>query len=169
MAKLDMEKAYDKLEWDFLKKCFFELWFCEKWVKWITRCSTTTTFSILVNGKPVATLSLTRIRHSDSIFLIFYYLCWIFRKIYTFQVYSGIFRYRYQGADSKNFILMCTDDCLIFCMASKKAARNIRDILDYYWRFQDSWWIITNQKFNCLKMSIKLSDRKSRIYSKLPL
>ena len=36
--KLDMEKAYDRIEWDFIIKCFEELGFHPKWVRWIKEC-----------------------------------------------------------------------------------------------------------------------------------
>jgi len=33
--KIDMEKAYDRLEWDFVLQCFTELGFHVQWVSWI--------------------------------------------------------------------------------------------------------------------------------------
>lgn len=50
--KLDMRKAYNRLEWSFIKKCFLDLWFRDQWIKWITECLKTTTFTMLVNGQP---------------------------------------------------------------------------------------------------------------------
>ena len=51
-AKLDMSKAYDRVEWDYLKKMMLNLGFHEKWVALIMECVTSVSYSILVNGDP---------------------------------------------------------------------------------------------------------------------
>lgn len=48
--KLDMEKAFDSMEWDFLLKILSLLGFHPTWIKWIKQCITTTSFSILLHG-----------------------------------------------------------------------------------------------------------------------
>lgn len=51
--KVDMERAYDKIEWPFLlevMKCFG---FDSIWINWIQQCISTTSFSTLVNGGPI--------------------------------------------------------------------------------------------------------------------
>lgn len=50
--KLDMKKAYDRLEWQFIQTCLSSLGFFEKWINWVMECITTATFSVLVNGIP---------------------------------------------------------------------------------------------------------------------
>lgn len=34
--KLDMKKAYDRIEWDFLWKCLTAFGFPQQWISWIT-------------------------------------------------------------------------------------------------------------------------------------
>jgi hypothetical protein len=52
LCKLDLDKAYDHVNWDFLlyllSKCGFE----EKLIDWIAPCISTVRFSILINGSP---------------------------------------------------------------------------------------------------------------------
>lgn len=36
--KLDMEKAYDRVDWDFILQSLKELGFDEKWITWIEQC-----------------------------------------------------------------------------------------------------------------------------------
>ena len=48
--KLDMEKAFDYMKWNFLLKIFYLLGFHPKWINWINQCLTTSTFSILLDG-----------------------------------------------------------------------------------------------------------------------
>jgi len=74
--KIDMEKAYDRLEWDFIIQCFRELGFHPKWVSWIKECISTFSYSILVNGVPYGLIKPSRgVRQGDPLSLyILYYL-----------------------------------------------------------------------------------------------
>ena len=49
--KLDISKAYDRVEWAFLQGIITKLGFLEKWIQWVMGCVTTPSFSILINGK----------------------------------------------------------------------------------------------------------------------
>ena len=53
MCKLDIEKAYDHVNWGFLIMILKQMGFGDKWLKWINFCIKTVRFSILVNGEPV--------------------------------------------------------------------------------------------------------------------
>jgi hypothetical protein len=48
-VKLDMSKAYDRVEWCFLEKMMDKLGFHERWVKVIMNCESTVTYRIKVN------------------------------------------------------------------------------------------------------------------------
>ena len=50
--KLDMEKAFDSMEWNFLLKILELLGFQPTWINWINQCITTSSFSILLDGAP---------------------------------------------------------------------------------------------------------------------
>ncbi|RZC58313.1 hypothetical protein C5167_005619 [Papaver somniferum] len=50
--KLDMSKAFDRIEWGFLKDVLFQIGFHEDWIQLIDQCISTTTISIILNGVP---------------------------------------------------------------------------------------------------------------------
>jgi hypothetical protein len=51
--KLDMSKAYDRVEWGFSGSCNEKIGFAQRWINLIMMCVRTTTFSIIVNGQPM--------------------------------------------------------------------------------------------------------------------
>ena len=50
--KLDMSKAYDKVEWVCLEKIMEKLGFAVKWRELVMKCVTSVTHSVIINGKP---------------------------------------------------------------------------------------------------------------------
>ncbi|RVW33914.1 hypothetical protein CK203_082974 [Vitis vinifera] len=52
LCKLDLEKAYDHLNWDFLLTVMQKMGFGEKWAGWIRWCISTASFSVLINRSP---------------------------------------------------------------------------------------------------------------------
>jgi hypothetical protein len=50
--KMDMEKAYDRMEWSFLPKIMEILGFNAQWISLIRECISSPSFSILINGSP---------------------------------------------------------------------------------------------------------------------
>ena len=53
LCKLDIEKVYDQISWNFLFTVLQQMGFGIKWISWIKWCITTASFSVLVNGSPV--------------------------------------------------------------------------------------------------------------------
>ena len=49
--KLDMMKAYDRLEWDYLQAILGKLGFAAQWIQIVTNMVRTVSFSVLFNGE----------------------------------------------------------------------------------------------------------------------
>ncbi|XP_073051225.1 uncharacterized protein [Primulina eburnea] len=74
--KIDLEKAYDKLSWDFIRHTITEAGFSQDWVRNIMSCIETPRFSILWNGEQLEWIKPGRgIRQGDSISPYIFVLC----------------------------------------------------------------------------------------------
>lgn len=63
--KVDMHKAHDRVEWDFLEDVFTKLGFRERWVM---MCVKTVSYNVTVNGKGAGTIMRERgVRHGDPL------------------------------------------------------------------------------------------------------
>ena len=60
LIKLDIAKAYDKLNWHYLEKVLRAFGFCQDWVEWVMALVSTPFYSILLNGSPTRLFLLTR-------------------------------------------------------------------------------------------------------------
>ena len=60
ICKLDIEKAYDNINWEFVYQVLDIMGFCGRWISWIKWCISTTSFSVLFNGTPTKVFQSSR-------------------------------------------------------------------------------------------------------------
>lgn len=66
--KLDLAKAYDRVDWSYLEQVLVKLGFHRTWVQWIMACFTTVRSSVRFNGVPLDTFQPTRgLRQGDPL------------------------------------------------------------------------------------------------------
>jgi hypothetical protein len=133
--KLDMSKAYDRVEWVFLETIMRRLGFNDKWVDLIMVCVRTVTYSVLINGVPHGLIKPTRgIRQGDPLSPYLFILCAeglssILHKAEREGRISGL-AIATRGTKINN--LFFADDNLLFCKANFVEWGNVQEILDVY-------------------------------------
>ena len=74
--KLDISKAYDKVEWDFLEKMMLPLGLDEQWVHLVMETVTTTSYFVLINGDPRGFINPSRgIKQGDHLSPYLFLMC----------------------------------------------------------------------------------------------
>jgi len=134
--KLDMEKAYDRLEWDFLFACLHELGFHDKWIRWIKSCVTSVSYSLLINNTPQGLFAPSRgLRQGDPLSPYLFLICLNFFTLKLSQLAdcpkSGVgIKVCPQAPVIPS--LMFADDCLLFCQTSASACCRLKNMLNYF-------------------------------------
>jgi hypothetical protein len=133
--KLDMSKAYDRVEWVFLETIMRRLGFNDKWVDLIMVCVRTVTYSVLINGVPHGLIKPTRgIRQGDPLSPYLFILCAeglssILHKAEREGRISGL---AIATRGTKINHLFFADDSFLFCKANFVEWGNVQEILDVY-------------------------------------
>ncbi|XP_068477366.1 uncharacterized protein [Phaseolus vulgaris] len=130
--KVDYEKAYHSISWDFIYYMLDQLGFCAKWIRWIKCYLESASVSVLVNGSPTREFTPRKGLRQDDPLAPFLFLL-------VAEGLVGVSRM----AKEKNLIdslevgrarvkvnmLQYADDTLFFCEANTKSIFNIKAIL----------------------------------------
>jgi hypothetical protein len=133
--KLDLSKAYDRVDWDFLKKVMQRLGFSCRWVDWIMSCVTSVRYQVKFNGNLLDSFSPSGgLRQGDPLspFLFLF-------------IADGLSSLLQREVDSGNIVplkicrrapgishLLFADDSLLFFKANVEHANKIRAALQLY-------------------------------------
>jgi hypothetical protein len=136
-VKLDMHKAYDRVEWGFLEKIMLKLGFNQRWVKMIMTCVNTVRYRVRVNSDESDMFTPTRgLRQGDPLSPYLFLLCSegltsMLAKAEEEEELIGVKVCRDAPAISN---LLFADDSLILMQADEGNAECLKRILNTYCR-----------------------------------
>ena len=135
--KLDMSKAYDRVEWTFLERVMQQMGFASRWIHLMMACVRTTSYSVLLNGDPTGYIKPSRgIRQGDPLSPYLFLLCVeglsaLLRQAGREQRVNGVSICR---GGPKISHLLFADDSLFFCDASTENCSRLLGVLSTYER-----------------------------------
>ncbi|CAL5356308.1 unnamed protein product [Camellia sinensis] len=133
--KLDFNKAYDRIQWDFLLAVLARMGFHSKWIQWIRKCVTTVRFRIVVNGAIQLAITPSRgLRQGDPLSpYLFLLVSDVFSKLLSIGLRSREFsRLKLARHCPTLSHLLFADDALLFLKADPQESANLLDILRTY-------------------------------------
>jgi hypothetical protein len=147
-VNIDMEKAFDKMEWSFLLAILTKLGFHPQWINWIRLCISTSYFSVLLNGSPFGFFSPSRgLRQGDPLSP---FLFIIGTEVISRMFHRSLRGFKIARSCSPLNHLLFADDLVIFTTATSSEATIINDCLNKY----SSW---SGQTVNANKSNILFS------------
>lgn len=158
ILKIDLQKAYDRLDWNFIRNTLEEIGMNAKWVNNIMSCVETSKMKILWNGKQLEQIIPTRgIRQGDAISPYIFVLCMErLSHIIKEEVQQG----RWKGIRLSRYGPLLThlffaDDLVLFAEASQEQVTIIKNCLE---RFSKA----SGQRINLEKSQIFFSKNVNR-------
>lgn len=133
--KIDLEKAYDKLEWNFIKKALEHINLPPKFIKWIMMCIQSVSYDITINGCITESWNPNRgIRQGDPLSPYIFIIC---MNYLIFKFVDGHNSNLFDGLQINKYtppipILCFADDCIIFGKNNPKSITFIKETLNNF-------------------------------------
>lgn len=150
-SKVDPAKAYDHLEWSFIRNIRIAFWFSEALVELIMSCVSSTSTSIIFNGGKFKSFMPTRgIRQRDPLSPYLFILCMeylgsLINKKCMKKEWTPLKASKHNMGISHLFF---TDDLMLFAKADKSGAKSIKEVLNKF----------------CKESGQEVSAQKSSVY-----
>lgn len=130
--KIDLEKANDKLEWNFIRNALLRINMPQKMIKWIMTCISTVSFSLCFNGKISKNWTPERgIKQGDPISPYLFIICMNFSILNFIEGHNNGQLDGFQiNKHSPPIPILCfADDCMIFCKANTNFVTSFKKLL----------------------------------------
>ena len=134
-TKLDMSKAFDRVEWGFIEGVMRKMGFNEGWISLVMRCISSVSYSVIINGETFGNIVPFRgLRQGDPL-SPYLFLLWaeglstLLHEVAQNQLLNGISLGR---GCPKITHLFFADDSLLFCKANSEECEKLKEILKKY-------------------------------------
>lgn len=130
--KLDLEKAFDNLNWVFLFKMMKLFGYPDDWILWIHECLSTASISVLVNGAPTKEFKMQKgVRQGDPLSPFLFIIAaeslnCLFQEAVSLGSLKGL---KVSDEDPVLTHLQFADDTLIFCEAKMEEISAVKGLL----------------------------------------
>jgi hypothetical protein len=138
LCKLDIEKAYDHVNWNCLLYLLERMEFGDRWCHWMKTCISTVQFFVLVNGSPEGFFGSSRgLCQGDSLSpLLFLLIMEVLSRLLQKTEEAGLIQGFQAGTLGGNEVrishLLFADDTIVFCDAAPEQVLHIRKALSYF-------------------------------------
>jgi hypothetical protein len=138
VCKLDIEKAYDHVNWDCLIYLMDRMGFGSRWKTWIRTCISSVRFSVMVNGSPSGFFGSSRgIRQGDPLSpLLFLLVMEVLSRMLHRTEEAGFIRGFKAGNGVEDDFhvshLLFADDTIVFCDAEHEQLLHLRMVLSCF-------------------------------------
>ncbi|XP_074278012.1 uncharacterized protein LOC141601617 [Silene latifolia] len=133
--KLDMAKAYDRIEWTFLDRVLRVMGFETNWVERVMDCVQSVSFAVLINGTPTDEFRPTRgLRQGDPLSPYLFILCAeVLSSLIRREIENGAL-HGVRIATQAPIIshLFFADDSILFVKANEEEASRVLEVLRRY-------------------------------------
>nr|XP_043629994.1 uncharacterized protein LOC122601294 [Erigeron canadensis] len=133
--KVDIQKAYDTVDWEFLKLVLHDFRFPEQVVNWVMACVSSTSFSISVNGNLYGYFKGKRgLRQGDPISPYLFTLVMEVLTLKLQQLVQNSLNFRYHNkCEKQRLVNLCfADDLFLFSRGDVDSARVILEALSVF-------------------------------------
>jgi hypothetical protein len=151
--KLDMSKAYDRVEWSFIEKMLRKLGFAEQWIKLVMVCISSVKYQVRINGELTDVITPERgLRQGDPLSPYLFLICAegfsallngaeVVGELEGIQICNEAPRFNH---------LLFAADSLVLIKANKESAKSLQKVLQLY-------EICSGQTVNYAKSSVMFS------------